>query len=259
MFLSFFLGGLIMKYYKIIKDKEFIGVVTSINFKRQNPISGLMLTANEITGEYVRCNNNLYRDYWMVPLKQENISFIMAQVIEITEQEYNELNVIIKEADEIPQEFIEDENTNQPLVVIVENPNDEVTLEFAREAKIKSLSAQCRATIEAGFDIELFDLMTHHFSLDTQDQLNLITLSALAETETLIPYHADGELCKFYTAAEIKQIVAAATQFKMYHTTYFNALKQYINSLDSIDTIASITYGIELPEEFQSDVLKAIS
>lgn len=248
-----------MKYYKIIKDKEFVGVVTSANFKRQNPISGLMLPANESMGEYVRYGEHLYRDYWMVPLRQENVNFVIAQVIEIDENEYNELNVIIEEKREIPEEYIEDESANESVVVMPENPNDVVTLEFAREAKIKSLSAQCRAVIEAGFDIELFDLMTHHFSLDTQDQLNLITLSALAETETLIPYHADGELCKFYTAAEIKQIVAAATQFKMYHTTYFNALKQYINSLDSVDTIASITYGIELPEEFQSDVLKAIS
>jgi len=121
------------------------------------------------------------------------------------------------------------------------------------------MSMTCRHIIEAGFDIELSDREVHHFSLDTQDQLNLITLSALAETQELIPYHADGEICKFYSAAEIKTIVAGATQFKMYHTTYYNALKAYINSLETIEEIAAVTYGMELPEEFQSDVLKAIS
>jgi hypothetical protein len=48
----------------------------------------------------------------------------------------------------------------------------------------------------------------------------------------------------------MKQIVAAATQFKMYHTTYYNALKAYINSLNNIEEIAAITYGIELPQAF---------
>ena len=216
-----------MKYYKIIKDKEFVGVVTSANFKRQNPISGLMLPANESMGEYVRYGEHLYRDYWMVPLRQENVNFVIAQVIEIDENEYNELNVIIEEKREIPEEYIEDESADESVVVMPENPNDAVTLEFAREAKIKSLSAQCRATIEAGFDIELFDLMTHHFSLDTQDQLNLITLSALAETETLIPYHADGEICTYYSAEDMTAIIQANIFHKDYQTTYFNSLKHY--------------------------------
>lgn len=73
-----------------------------------------------------------------------------------------------------------------------------------------------------------------------------------------IPYHADGQICRFYTAAEINQIVSAATQFKIYQTTYYNALKNYINSLDTIEEIAAITYGTSLPEEYKSEVLKAL-
>jgi len=73
-----------------------------------------------------------------------------------------------------------------------------------------------------------------------------------------IPYHADGEICRFYTAEEITTILAQATAFKIYHTTYYNALKNYINSLDSIEDIAAITYGVELPEEYQSEVLKSL-
>jgi len=111
------------------------------------------------------------------------------------------------------------------------------------------MSRACNKTIENGFDIEI-EGEVHHFSLDTQDQLNLITLSALTDTEEIIPYHADGEICKFYTAAEMKQIIAAATRFKIYQTTYYNALKAYINSLETIEEIGAITYGIEIPEEF---------
>ena len=119
------------------------------------------------------------------------------------------------------------------------------------------MSYTCRTTIENGFDIELRN-ETHHFSLDTQDQLNLISLSAMAQTQELVPYHADGESCIFYTAAEMQQIIAAATTFKIYHTTYYNALKGYINSLETIEEISAITYGIAIPDEYKTDVLRAL-
>jgi hypothetical protein len=119
------------------------------------------------------------------------------------------------------------------------------------------MSYACRTTIEAGFDLELRG-ETKHFSLDTQDQLNLISLSAMAQTQSLIPYHADGEECTFYTSEEINEIVETATAFKIYHTTYYNALKTYINALGTIEEIAAITYGVEIPDEYKSDVLKVL-
>ena len=143
------------------------------------------------------------------------------------------------------------------MLLEVETPL-EASLEYVRESKLNEMSRACRTTIEGGFDLDL-GAETSHFSLDTQDQLNLITLSALADTQAQVPYHADGETCKFYSASQMKQIVAAATQFKIYHTTYYNALKNYINSLDSIEDIAAITYGIAIPDQYQSDVLKAIT
>jgi len=119
------------------------------------------------------------------------------------------------------------------------------------------MSNTCRHTIETGFDLELRN-QNHHFSLVTQDQLNLISLSAMAQTQSLIPYHADGEACIFYTAEEINEIVETATAFKIYHTTYYNALKGYINTLETIETIAAIEYGTPIPEEYKSDVLRAL-
>jgi len=131
-------------------------------------------------------------------------------------------------------------------------------LEYIRDSKISEMSLQCRKTIEAGVDVEL-RMETKHFSMDTQDQLNLMSLGVMAQTQELIPYHADGETCIFYTADEINQIVAAATAHKVYHTTYYNALKNYINSLSTIEEIAAITYGTPIPDEYQSEVLKVIT
>ena len=75
---------------------------------------------------------------------------------------------------------------------------------------------------------------------------------------TILPYHADGELCRFYSAEDIMTIVTTATSFKTYQVTYHNTLKLYVESLNTIEEISNITYGMDIPEEYQSDVLKAI-
>jgi hypothetical protein len=54
-----------MSYYILKNGKEFIGVVTSGNFVRENPTNGWLLTSNENLGQFVSFNNTLYRDYWM--------------------------------------------------------------------------------------------------------------------------------------------------------------------------------------------------
>jgi hypothetical protein len=85
-----------------------------------------------------------------------------------------------------------------------------------------------------------------------------MSLSAIAQTEQLIPYHADGETCEFYTAAEINEIIAAATLLKNYNIAYYNSLKAYINSLETMENISTVTYGTQIPDEYKSDVLKVL-
>ena len=80
----------------------------------------------------------------------------------------------------------------------------------------------------------------------------------MTQTNSLIPYHADGEETAFYTAEEINQIINAAADYKSYQTTYYNSLKTYINTLDTIEAIAAITYGTPIPDEYKSDVLKVL-
>ena len=242
-----------MKYYKLLDD-EFIGVVSSNNFVRENPNNGWLLTSNESLGQFVSFENKLYRDFWMQPIPNSVQTYMRVEIKEITKEEYDVLKAAIDNNDPI---IIDDDDDDEYIPESVIEELD-ITIEFARESKIKEMSAACRRVIEQGFNLELRGTI-HHFSLDTQDQLNLITLSGMAQTQDNIPYHADGESCIFYTAAEINAIVAAATQFKIYHTTYYNTLKTYINALDTLEAIGAITYGVEIPEEYQSDVFKAIT
>ena len=239
-----------MKYYKMITGTEFIGVINSNNFVAENPINGWLLTSNEISGQFVSYKGQLYRDYWMQPIITER-NFIIINIIEITEEEY--------------QTLVEAIDNNEPI--IIEEPEDEtptsvedetdITVEYVRAAKITEMSATCRRTIEGGFDLDLRG-ETRHFSLTTQDQLNLMSISVMAQTQDLIPYHADGEESTFYTAEEINQVIAAATSFKNYNLSYYNALKAYINSLDTIEAIGAITYGTPIPDEYKSDVLRVL-
>lgn len=244
-----------MKYYKIIKNNSFIGVVCSTDFVRYQQRNHCLVSADEVSGEFVECNGQLYRSTWMPPVPNGfSRTYEQVIIIDINENEYNTYQEAIEHNEEI---IIDDDEYNEIPPIPIEDPIEEVSVEFIRSSKLNEMSATCRRTIEAGFDLELRE-ETHHFSLDTQDQLNLISLSAMAQTQELIPYHADGEACIFYTAAEINAIIAAATKFKIYHTTYYNALKGYINSLETIEDIAAITYGTPIPEEYQTDVLKAL-
>ena len=85
-----------------------------------------------------------------------------------------------------------------------------------------------------------------------------MNLNIMIQTETLIPYHADGEEVTFYTVEEIQQIISAANTFKNYQLAYNNALKAYINDLDTIEAIAAIEYGTPIPDEYKSDVLMVL-
>ena len=241
-----------MKYYKIILNLQIIGVGTTNNCLRFQPKHSALLLTTDDNAEYIECNKHLYHAQWMKPIITNIYQYEIADVISIEEQEYNALAPAI-DGEPI---WIDNEEV-EPVVVPEVNPAEEITIDFIRKAKIDEMSYACRTTIEAGIDIELRG-ETKHFSLDTQDQLNLISLSAMAQTQSLIPYHADGEECTFYTSEEINEIVETATAFKIYHTTYYNALKTYINALGTIEEIAAITYGVEIPDEYKSDVLKVL-
>lgn len=135
----------------------------------------------------------------------------------------------------------------------------ESDIDSIRTAKIAEMSVTCNKLICQGFDVILSDGEKHHFSLTTQDQLNMITLSTMvASGEQVIPYHADGESCQWFSASDITTIINAATEFKTYHITYFNSLKLFIESMIDIQAIKEITYGSYIDEEYQSEVLKTL-
>ena len=242
-----------MKYYKLVLENEIVGIADSNSFIKFSPKTRSFLRANEETGEFINWNGAFYRDTWMQPIVF-SIPYISVQALNINEEEYNAFAQAFETNETIHYE--REEQEQQETIPFV-NPIDLASVEYIKEAKINEMNLACRHAIEAGFDLEIRGA-TRHFSLTTQDQLNLMSLGATAQTQQLIPYHADGEECEFYTAEEINEIIARATEFKNYNTVYYNALKSYINTLDTIEEISAIVYGTPIPEEYKTDVLKVL-
>lgn len=241
-----------MNYYKIIADRQFIGIANSFDLRRYQHKNKILLVCDESKAQYIQCNDNFYHAKWMLPINTNKIDYEIVDVIQIDETEYKAILDIIKAGKEV-EILPEDEEIEE--LPIEEN---DITVDYVRATKIKELSNKCKQIIINGFDLVLSDGATYHFSLTTQDQLNLITLAAMLDSgESEIPYHADGELCRFYTNADIENIIESATRFKTFHVSYFNSLKNYVNSLD-IDDVKNIDYGVEIPGDYQSEVLQSI-
>lgn len=135
----------------------------------------------------------------------------------------------------------------------------EEDIDAVKEAKIAEMSIICNEVIVQGFDIILSDKQKHHFSLEVSDQLKISKLNDRANAGiTVLPYHADGESCKFYSKDDIAAINTEMENCIEFQVTYFNSLRDYIQSMSNIDSVCDINYGMVIPETYQSEVLKAL-
>lgn len=133
----------------------------------------------------------------------------------------------------------------------------EPTLEELKQQKINEVSSACKETIYSGVDVELPTGTTEHFSLKEEDQINLFGKQAqITAGITQLEYHQDGHPCRYYTVEEMTAIITAAMQFVSYHTTYCNSLYTWINSVENKEDLGKIVYGIEIPVQYQSEVLQ---
>lgn len=137
----------------------------------------------------------------------------------------------------------------------------EPTLEDSQEAKVNEMNMVQQGIIAAGVDVVLTDGTTEHFTLEDHDQTSLVGLqSQVAAGEENIPWHTSDERqhCKFYSNADMRKITTTAMNYVTWHVTYFRDLRIYIRSLTEKEDVEKITYGIDIPEAYQSEPLKAM-
>ena len=134
----------------------------------------------------------------------------------------------------------------------------ELTLDDLKAQKVQEVNSACANIIYKGVDVHVSDGI-EHFSLSEMDQINLFGLQAMiAAGREQIPYHCDGHPCKFYTAEDIKKLIETSILYVTYHTTYTSALRTWIKSLDTEEELLKITYGADIPEKYQSEVLRKL-
>ena len=134
----------------------------------------------------------------------------------------------------------------------------EPTLAELQVSKKQEISAACERAIYSGINVTLADGSTEHFALTEHDQLNLFGKQVqLAAGADKLEYHSDGCACKYYSAADMQNIITAAMTHVSYHTTYCNAINMWIMGVTSKDELSQIVYGTSVPEEYQSEVLKS--
>ena len=134
----------------------------------------------------------------------------------------------------------------------------EPSLAELQAAKKQEISQACEQAIYSGVSVTLTDGSSEHFALTEHDQLNLfgkqVQLAAGAEQ---LEYHSDGQPCRYYSAADMQTIITTAMWHVSYHTTYCNALNMWVAGTETADDLQQIFYGADVPEQYQSEVLKA--
>lgn len=134
----------------------------------------------------------------------------------------------------------------------------EPTIAELQSSKKQEISQACEQAIYSGVSVTLADGSTEHFALTEHDQLNLFGKQVqLAAGIEQLEYHSDGRPCRYYSAADMKNIVEKAMWHVSYHTTYCNALNMWIVGCESAEEVQQIFYGADVPEQYQSEVLKA--
>lgn len=243
-----------MRYYKIIINSNIVGIGTTIDLRKFQEKHKIWLSCDESEAQYIQCQGRLYHALWMLPVTVDKDQYQIAEVKEIAEDQFTMLYDAMKSGTEIQEPLDDNDDEKAPDI----DSDEQMTIDYIMNAKINEMRADCNKTITSGFDEKLSDGQTYHFTLTLQDQLNLITsYQMVLDGFTEIPYHADGELCKYYTASDMKKIVEKTNSFKTYHIAYFNSLRDYIKSLQDIKDISAIVYGVAIPEEYQSEVLKS--
>lgn len=123
--------------------------------------------------------------------------------------------------------------------------------EAAVSDKLSELSLACNAAITTGAEIQLSDGSTAQFSYSLEDQSNVSEMfNAVLMGATSYPYHANGEGCRMYSAADITAIYATLSGLKTTQTTYYNQLRQYVQTLETVPEVNAVKYGDALTGEY---------
>ena len=128
-------------------------------------------------------------------------------------------------------------------------PGDWNDIDQVRAVKKQEIGAACTAAIYAGIEIG-----GKRYSLENHDQTELMAQLAFVEKgAAAVPYHANGELCRAYSAEEFTSLAAAAMAHIFYHRTYCNHMNEWIRTAAEAE-LEDIVYGAALPPDLAENM-----
>lgn len=135
------------------------------------------------------------------------------------------------------------------------------TLEEVQEKKIEEMNEFQQEVIQQGVNVALADGTVEHFTLTDHDQTSLMGLQTrVFAGDEHIPWHTsdEEEHCKFYSNADMALVTSTALSYVAWHVTYFRDLRIYIRSLETKEDVYAVTYGMNIPIEYQSEPLQVM-
>lgn len=235
--------------YKAVKDKMIIDAYDQLHYVRYDQKAKMFLRCNQEDNPQGIIQRNGIKIYHVKDW--EDIPKEAGIYETVTLEEISSKSVY----DGIITALDQEEEITDVKETTEENTTD---LEFIRSGKIKEMTSECNKIIIKGLDLEL-NAVKGHFSFTEQNQTYIDLLAARANNgDTLLPYHADDELDTIFSKEDILKLKEAMDHHVMYHRVYLNSLQIYINSIKDIDELNKITYGVNIPEEFRSEVLKQL-
>lgn len=221
--------------YKIIQNNKVIDVVKLPRFVSFLK-SGHVTITDKTSAQGIVGSDNITL-YSFKPVSRKGVAVVSIEKID--QDEFSRLQRLL--------------NSNQEVSA------DESALAKAKKNIISRLSNICKNKITSGFSVNLSDGESYSFRLTTEDQLNLMSIENQLNggAETFI-YHATGQPCRFFTREDMIKIISTFRHYTLYHTTYFNVAKQYINSQVSIEKVNMFIYGTDVSEATDNIVIKQI-
>lgn len=149
--------------------------------------------------------------------------------------------------------------SNDGSVYVEPEPPAPPTLEEVQEMKVQEMNLAQQEIISHGLQVKLSDGKTYPFSLTTNDQISIMGSSSVVGMSIKgTPWHIADESvhCVYFSEEDMKAITQAAYLHVTYHVTYFRDLRIYIRALEEKSAVEAIQYGVMLPAEYQSEVLK---
>ena len=238
--------------YKAVKDDKIVDAYDQLYFVKYDKKAKMFLRCSKEDnpqGIIQRNGVKIYhvKDWEDIPKEAGNYETIV--LVEITNKGiYDGIITALNQEQEVSNNTEDTEDARK----------NAMDIEFIRSGKIKEMSNECDQIITRGLDLEL-NTVKGHFSFTEQNQTYINLLAARANAgDTLLPYHADNEVDTIFSKEDILKLKEAMDKHVMYHRVYLNSLQIYINSIEDVNRLNDITYGVSIPKEFRSEVLKQL-